>query len=200
MTGILFIRHGAHDLLGKVLTGRNYPVALNPVGRRQAEWLAGRISAYRVAALYSSPVERCLETAATISSRLGIPVQRAEALNEVDFGAWSGLEFSKLNADKQWRAFNALRSVNSPPEGETFPALLARELAFCEEIRRRHPGQWIAAVSHADVIKAALAWALGMPADLFGRLEIAPGSLSAVELGEEAAAPRVVLVNETLPE
>ncbi len=200
MTGILFIRHGAHDLLGKVLTGRNYPVTLNHRGHRQAEWLAERVFAYPVAALYSSPVERCMETAATISHRLGIPVQRAEALKEVDFGAWSGLEFSKLHAEKQWRAFNAVRSLNAPPGGETFAALMARELAFFQEIQRLHPNQWIAAVSHADVIKAALAWVLGMPADLFGRLEIAPGSLSAVELGEGAAAPRVVLVNETLAE
>lgn len=196
MTTLLFIRHGAHDLLSHILTGRTHPVHLNALGQRQAQWLSQRVATFPIDALLSSPLDRCIETATPISERLGVPVERAEALNEVEFGEWNGREFQKLAPLPEWKNFNLLRSLNPPPGGENLADIQARVLSLFSELQQRFPNGCVALVSHADVIKAALAWLLGVPADLFNRIEISPGSLSHAVL-HYGAAPRIISINES---
>jgi probable phosphoglycerate mutase len=90
MTTFLLIRHGANDLVGKVLAGRTPGVHLNDPGRRQAEGLALRLANAGVQGVFSSPRERCRETAEPLARRLGLKVQIAGELQEIDHGAWTG--------------------------------------------------------------------------------------------------------------
>ncbi len=110
-------------------------------------------------------------------------------------GEWAGSSFEELDGQAEWRRFNALRSVTRPPGGELMLETQARIITELECLRRRHPEQVVAVVSHGDVIKSAIAHFLGAPLDLFHRIEIAPASVSVVGLAENAV--RIQRVNDT---
>ena len=63
------------------------------------------------------------------------------------------------------------------------------------ELRVRHPGEAVIAVSHADPIKAAVAEAVGTHLDLFQRIVISPCSVTAISYGP--SGPMVLAVNST---
>jgi probable phosphomutase (TIGR03848 family) len=202
MTTLALIRHAAHDLVGHTIVGRASGVRLSLEGVRQAEALAGCLGQSAISTLYSSPLERALETAAPIAARLGLGVVVAEELNEIDFGAWTGRSVAELNKIEAWRQFNLFRSSARIAEGETMAEVQARFLRLVERLCAVHAGQTVALVSHGDVIKAALAHYLGVHLDLFQRIEISPASLSLVRLSPYG--PQVLLVNgfaaERLPQ
>jgi broad specificity phosphatase PhoE len=184
------VRHAAHDLLGTTLAGRSPGVRLNDAGRAQAERLAARLAREEPCAILSSPLERCLETAAPLGRLRHLAVEPVEALQEIDFGAWSGRSFEALRGDPAWVAWNARRGSARCPGGES---MLEAQARIARRLERLPPGRTVL-VSHGDVIKAALCWALGLPLDLLHRFEISPGSVSALELGE--AGPRALWLNE----
>ncbi|HEX5326286.1 MAG TPA: histidine phosphatase family protein [Acetobacteraceae bacterium] len=177
------IRHASYGLLGQVLAGRSSGHSLNTVGLAEAERLADGLARRPIVAVISSPLERAQETAAPIATRLGIEVQIDPDLNEIDFGAWTGRRFDVLHAAPEWQAFNVLRSATPIPGGETMLAAQARAVAAILGWRARWPQHELVVVSHGDVVKALLAYFLGVPIDLFRRLEIAPASRSIVSLG-----------------
>ena len=190
MTVFHLVRHGDYPLLNRVLAGRLPGHSLSDAGRAQAQSVARALAGEGVEAVVSSPLERALETAEPIAASLGLPITTDTDLNEIDFGAWTGMEFAALHADSEWQAWNRVRSCALVPGGETMLAAQARAMAALS----RHGGRRaVAMVSHADVIKAILAHALGAPIDLFGRIEIAPGSRSIVALDDDG--PRVQGVN-----
>jgi broad specificity phosphatase PhoE len=193
-TTFLLIRHAAHALLGRVLAGRMAGVSLSPEGRVQSECLADRLAARDVRAIYVSPRERATETASPISQRLGLVPRIEPAIDEIDFGEWTGRSFVSLEAEPLWAPFNRLRSVTRPPGGETMLEVQARVAAFLEGCRAKHPGETVAVVSHGDVLKAALLHYLGMPLDHFLRFEIEPASVSVLELADWG--PRLLRLNE----
>lgn len=185
-TRILLIRHADYELLDRgILAGRMSGWGLNERGRAQSKALAEALAGRTLAAVVASPLERAQETARYIAAPHRLEVRIEPGLDEVDFGHWSGRPFAELHHDPAWPAFNRFRAVAAAPGGETMLAVQARALAVLVALRGRFPGAEVAAVSHADVIKAVLAHALGMPLDLFQRLVIAPASRSILVLGED---------------
>lgn len=183
-TRILLIRHAEYDLLDRgILAGRMSGWGLNERGRAQSKALGKALAGRTLAAVVASPLERARETACSIAAPHRLEVQIEPGLDEVDFGQWSGRGIAELHHDPAWRAFNRFRGVAAPPAGETMLAVQARALTVLVELRDRFPNAEVAAVSHADVIKAVLAHALGMPLDLFQRLVIGPASRSILVLG-----------------
>jgi broad specificity phosphatase PhoE len=180
------IRHASYPLAGVALGGRaEHP--LDERGRHQAEGLAGRLAGAELAAVYTSPQRRAQETAAPIAARHGlVPVVDA-ALAEMDFGQWTGCRFDDLAADPAWQRFNAARSLTRIPGGETMLEVQARLAGFALRLRGRHPDGVVAAVSHADPLRALLCWLLGMPLDQFARLEIEPAGMAVVALDDWGA-------------
>lgn len=193
MTRFLLIRHGRHSLLNHKLAGRMKGVSLSEEGVAQAEQLAERLEKLPIAALYSSPMERALETAAPLAARLQLPIEQIEAFNELDFGEWTGRAFDELHPLKQWQHFNQYRSGTRMPGGETMLEVQVRALSGMEELRARHGSSLVAVFTHGDIIRALIGYYLGTPLDLFRRLEISPASASLVEL--EDWGPRVLWVN-----
>jgi len=193
LTTLVLIRHAAHELVGHTIVGRASGVHLSPDGVRQAQALAERLAGSAIAALYTSPLERAVETAAPVGARLGLEAALAEELNEIDFGAWTGRTIAELDRIEAWRRFNVFRSSARIPGGETMVEVQDRLLRLVDRLSAAHPGRTIALVSHGDVIKAALAHYLGVHLDLFQRIEIAPASISLVQLC--SYGPRVLLVN-----
>ena len=116
-----------------------------------------------------------------------------EGLQEMDFGDWTGLTFDALAHRPEWLAFNARRSAADVPGGERAPAVQARIVSTLERLRAAHPGTMMAAVSHADVIRAAVLHYAGAPLDMVHRIEISPASITALAFGPEG--PRLRYVN-----
>jgi len=190
MTTLLLIRHGLNDLVERVIAGWQPGVHLNETGRAQAAQLADQLAAAPLRALYSSPLERARETAAPLAARLGLPVQINADLGELEFGEWTGRTLAELENDAQWRRFNTLRSLTRVPGGALMLETQARMVAALERLRGEHPHEMIAVFSHGDPIRAALAHYLGIPLDLFQRLEISPASRSLVEFHEHGPLVR----------
>lgn len=194
MTVFFLVRHASHGLLGKAIAGRSSEVGLNEAGREEAERLAVRLARETVTGLHSSPLRRAVETAKPIARRCGLPIREAPALTELDYGRWGGVSFDALRDEPGWRAYNTFRSGTRIPGGELMAEVQARAIAFLLQLRSAEPAGRIAVVTHGDVIRAVLIYVLGMPLDLLLRLEIAPASVSTVDLGTESVT--VLGVNE----
>ncbi len=195
-TTVFLVRHAAHDRLNRILCGRMPGVSLGTDGRAQAAALAERLARESLAAVYASPLERACETAEPLARHREIDVQVVDALNEIDIGAWTGRAFDDLRDDPHWTRWNTARSVTRPPVGETMLEAQTRVVGGIERLCAAHPEQGIALVSHADVIKAALAYYLGLPLDAILRFEISPASISKLVLGDWGA--KVISMNEGL--
>ncbi|MGR4863929.1 histidine phosphatase family protein [Caulobacter sp. LARHSG274] len=177
---MFFVRHGAHDRLGRVLCGRMEAVSVSEHGLAQADAAARRLRDEPIAAVYVSPMTRAAETARPIAAAHGLQPRTDEALNEIDLGVWTGAVFEDLDHAPEWGWWNASRGQHRAPGGESMLEVQLRVANWMEAARRRHADQAIVAVSHADVTKAALCHALGLCLDHHGRIEVAPGSISTV--------------------
>lgn len=177
MTIIHLIRHGTHDLVSRRLCGRAPGVGLAEAGKRQARALARAIP--NPSRVVTSPVERARQTAAVIASAHARPLEEDEALNEIDFGAWTGRDFSELDPLPQWRRWNARRDQARPPGGESMLEVQIR-LSRWLETQSTPAGGTVAAVSHADVIKSVVALTLGLSMYAHDRFEVFPGSVTTI--------------------
>jgi broad specificity phosphatase PhoE len=186
------VRHGNHDLLGQRLCGRMPGVVLNAQGVVQAHRIAARLSGDPIAAVYSSPLERAFETAKPVAEQHRMGVEPTEQLNEIDLGAWTGASLDELRPRGDWQWWNSARGQHRPPGGETMLEVQLRLSRWLETVRQLHGRDTIIAVSHGDVIKAALSFVLGLSIDHCDRLEIDPGSISAIEAGEWGLKVRCV--------
>ena len=195
MTRLIFIRHAATDCHASHLAGRDVDVHLSHRGRLQAQRLAGSLKQLGIAKIYSSPQPRARETAEFLGELIDDSVKIVPQLDEIDYGEWTGRTFEELRGISRWRDFNSLRSCTRIPGGELMIEVQARVLELMECLSRRHPAVALALVSHADVIRAALAHCLGMPLDLVLRLEVSPASISMVAM--EQYGPRVLCINNT---
>src|SRR4051812_48846594 len=197
MTTFLLIRHALCDPVGRLISGRRAGVHLNDSGKQQAQKLAERLSQLSLAALYSSPLERAIETAQPIAARNRLEILPAPGFNEVDFGSWTGKTIAELEPLPEWRRFNEFRSAGRIPGGENMAEVLSRCLGELEQLRKRHaqPGTLVAVVSHGDVLRMLVTHALGMPSDFIHRIELSPASVTVLEI--EDHGPRLLLLNET---
>lgn len=183
MATLYLVRHAAHDRVHDTLCGRMPGVTLGEAGRAQAARIAERLAGERIAAVWSSPLERARETAAPIAQKFNVPVQVSEALNEIDFGFWIGRRFDDLHDDMTWRSWNRARSATRPPGGEAFSAAQGRIVAFLKGLAARHPEAGVVAVSHCDLIRAALCAFLNCQSlDDFRLFEVAPASVTTLVL------------------
>jgi probable phosphomutase (TIGR03848 family) len=195
-TVVLFVRHGQTPTTGQVLPGRAPGLHLADKGREQALAVAERIKTLKkVDAVYSSPLERARETAAPIAAARGLRVRANKALLECDFGEWTGAALKDLMKKPEWATVQRYPSGFRFPGGESFVDMSARIRDAVVDLRDRHPGGVVVAVSHADPIKAAVADALGTHLDLFQRIVVSTCSVTAILYGD--SGPAVLTVNHT---
>lgn len=195
MTTLVLIRHATNDWVHKgLLAGWTPGVHLNQEGRAQAQALGERLAASHLDAVYSSPLERALETAQAVAAPHGLDVQIHEGIGEVQYGEWNGRSLRELVKRPLWRSVQIYPSGTRFPSGESIGEMQARVVAALDEIRSAHPQGIVAAVAHADVIKAAVAFFVGVPLDLFQRLVISPASVTVVGFGP--FGPRLLRMND----
>ena len=198
MTTFVLVRHGAHDRLDRFLDGRRPGVHLNVLGHRQAAWAADRLASRQVDAILSSPLERTRETAEVIAARLGVDVKIDPALEELDFGSWSGKTIEDLKPLEDWRQWNEARAIAPTPAGDTMRAAQGRMLDLVDRLRLDRPKGCFGLVGHSDPLKATLFFYLGLSLDKLHRIKVAPGSLSRIQI--DAWGATVTGLNETMPE
>ena len=187
MTTFFLIRHASCNGLGQTLWGRTPRVCLTETGKFQAQRLAQRFDGIKLEALYSSPLERAVDTAETLARTMNLEVRKSPALNEIDYGDWTGKTFEILSTDERWRRFNSYRSSTGVPGGESFLDVQSRIVKELDVLSHQHANARVALVSHADVIRAAVGYFAATPIDLIGRIEISPCSVSVLALDEESA-------------
>jgi probable phosphomutase (TIGR03848 family) len=197
VTTFLLIRHATTDAVGRFLAGRRAGTHLNDAGRQEVRGLCDVLAGQLIGAICSSPLERARETAGPLAERLGLNLVVDEELTELDLGDWTGQTFEELGSDPRWRLFNTNRGGTRVPNGESMLEAQTRVVGYIEGLRDRHRDETVALVSHGDVIRAALLYYLGMPLDLFARIEISPASISVVQLHEHG--PQVLAVNARVP-
>ena len=183
MTTVLFVRHGLTALTGPVLVGWTPGIHLDDRGRAQAAALAARLRTIPLADIVSSPLERCVDTAdALADGREPAPARHVdERLGEVRYGSWTGGEIKVLARDPLWATVQAHPSAVTFPGGEALREMQARAVAAVRDWNDRLGADaTYAIVTHADIIKAVLADALGLHLDQFQRIVVGPASLSAV--------------------
>ncbi|MGH4024952.1 MAG: histidine phosphatase family protein [Pseudonocardiaceae bacterium] len=201
MGTLILLRHGRSSANSAgILAGRTPGVALDEQGRAQANGVVELLAPLPLAAVVSSPLQRCQETVAPLAEKGGFEVALDDGFLEVDYGQWTGRELSKLGKEPLWKVVQSHPSAAVFPGGEGLAALQARAVATVREwdakLVTEHGPQvlWLAC-THGDVIKAVLADALGMHLDGFQRIVVDPGSISVVSYTE--LRPFVQRVNDS---
>jgi len=198
---VILLRHGrsAANTAG-VLAGRSPGVMLDDRGRGQVDSVVTRLAPVPLAAVVSSPLDRCRQTVAPLAEPRGIEPSVDDRFAEVDYGDWTGRELRKLGKERLWKVVQSHPSAAVFPGGEGLAAMQARAVAAVREwdaklVAEHGPHVVWLACTHGDVIKAVLADALGLHLDGFQRIVTDPCSISVVTYTE--TRPFVVRVNDT---
>ena len=182
-TVVLLVRHGHNEWVGQNrLPGWTPGIHLNEHGRKQAEAVGQKLAQAEITidALYSSPLERTMETANLIAQHLNMPVEQCRGIGEVEYGQWTGKKIEELAKHPHWQVVQHYPSAAKFPQGETIYQMQARAVQQVNTLVDKHPEQTILLVSHADLIKSVVAHYLGVHLDLFQRIVISPASISTI--------------------
>ncbi len=199
MTTVILLRHGRTTAnAGGVLAGWSPGVELDETGQQQAAAVGARLAPVPLAAVVSSPLDRCRQTAGAVLDGRDLELQTDDRLGEARYGDWTGRPLKELAKEPLWRVVQQHPSAAVFPgaEGEGLAQTQARAVAAVRDWNARlgPDAVWLAC-SHGDVIKAVLADALGLHLDAFQRIVVDPASISVVTYTE--TRPFVVRVNDT---
>lgn len=194
----LLIRHAAHVQLDRFFSGRTPSVPLSEAGRAQAAALGRALAATRIDRVVHSPLDRTRETAEAIAAAQVAPppLTAAADLLEIDMGEWTGRPVGSFGDDPAWAAWNAHRGTARIPGGESMGEAQARIVDYLAALAADEDGRTVAVVSHADMIRGAVAHVLGLSLDHLLRFDIGPASVSRVVWGDWGA--RLMSLNEEL--
>jgi alpha-ribazole phosphatase/probable phosphoglycerate mutase len=164
-TRLVLVRHG-HTLSngspgGMRLSGWT-DTPLSELGLREADLVAEALRGAPCAALYASPLERALRTAAAIGAALRLPVRVEPGLREIHCGAVDGLGVEQVrreHADAWRRNAEEADEEFRWPGGESYREFRARCLRAVRAIAARHPGERAVLVTHAGLVSQVLGWA-----------------------------------------
>ena len=200
MSTVLLVRHGLTALTGPVLAGHTPGLHLDERGQKQADAVAARIAVLPLAAIVTSPLDRCLDTAEAIAAAQQTaghtPAWHVdERIIECRYGTWTGRPIKELAREPMWKVVQGQPSAARFPDGESLPEVSARAVeAVREWDATLGPDAIWVACSHGDVIKAILADALGLHLDQFQRIVVDPCSVSLVRYTD--ARPYVLRAND----
>lgn len=195
MPTILLIRHGENEYSSaNRLAARLPDVHLNERGRQQARALADALQKREICAIFSSPLERAIETAQPLALGMQLPVQVLPGLLELDYGELAGQSMNDLRDTPLWKQVHQQPSEVTFPSGESFRDAQERMVITLEDLATRFgPKDVVACFTHGDPIRLALAHFLSMPLDEFHRLFVATAGLCQIDLN--GTRPQVICIN-----
>ncbi|MBP7227751.1 MAG: histidine phosphatase family protein, partial [Longilinea sp.] len=164
----------------------------------QAQQVAEKLADAPIRAIFSSPLERAVETAMPLSERLGVPVQVLDGLNEVDYGTWQGRSYRQLERLTLWRQLRVAPSQVRFPGGETLMEVQERAVMAVQwAMTQVGADEGVACFTHGDVVRLVTAWALDLPFDSFRLFQVDTASLTILVFGE-GRLQQVRCVNQNL--
>jgi probable phosphoglycerate mutase len=193
---IHLVRHGHHALLGRTLCGRTNGVVLDDIGCDEMARCANSVSP-QPSLIHSSPQRRCMQSASILAAHFRLPIEIVPALDELDYGEWTGRSFDELDQDPQWSRWNKRRGSARPPSGESMRSLQNRIVGHLEQLRNDPAVGIVVAVSHAEPIRAALLYYARMRLGDFLSIEIDPASVST--LSADRGGFRITGINQRVP-
>jgi Fructose-2,6-bisphosphatase len=187
MTIIMLVRHGNNNFLGKRLAGRLPDVHLNEEGKQQAVDVAHHLTRYPIKAIFSSPLERAVETAQPFAQMSKLPVQIEPDLLELDFGDFQGCEIKYLEQQEMWNLYR------SQPTRAFFPGAVEKiaeaqnRVANCiSRIAAQYESDdRVVCFTHGDVVRLSTAHFLNMSLDDYVRFRTHPGSITEFRITPE---------------
>jgi probable phosphomutase (TIGR03848 family) len=195
MNRLLLIRHAMNDWVGKRVAGWTPGISLNEEGQTQATRLSEWLESVPLEAIYSSPLERAMETAEPIASSHGLDIEIRDSIGESRYGELDGKRIEEIFKSELWEQWLRHPSRTRFPGAETTYEVQVRVVAALEQILQEHPEGNIALVSHADPIRVAVAHYIGLPLDLVGRLWVSPASVTTMRFDEWG--PRLTHLSHT---
>ena len=202
MTTLLLVRHGRTDFNRKhALAGWTPGVGLDETGQSQAEVLAERLAGAPLAAVVTSPLDRCRQTVTPLAKLPGVPVPVVEErIGECRYGEWTGRAIAELALEPEWKTVQHYPSRAAFPGGERLAEVRDRAVAAIAEWDSRIASEhgdnavWLAC-SHEDVIKTIVADTLGMHLDLFQRITVSHAAVTAIRFTGDR--PYLLRLNDT---
>jgi probable phosphoglycerate mutase len=198
MTKIILVRHGHVEGIAPERFRGRAELALTELGRRQAAAVAQRIAAeWPVAAVYTSPMGRCVETGRAIAQRTGAPAEATGLLTDLDYGAWTWKTYDEVGAAepelfRRW--FDAPQLVRFPG-GESLQDLVARSADAVRQVMDAHPDGVVVLVAHDSVNRAMLLQLLDQPLAAYWRLAQSPCAINEIDLAHGRI--KVQRINDT---
>jgi probable phosphoglycerate mutase len=193
MTTLWFVRHAVTSHTGKKLSGWMEGIPLTDEGKVQAAATADVMQKIPLEAIYSSPLDRTIQTARAIARPHGLAVKSLRGIGEVEYGKWTNRSMKVLMRTKLWTKVQQWPSAARFPDGESIREVQVRALAAVEKVVEEHPDGAVCCVSHGDVIKLVMAHYMGVHIDLFQRIVVAPGSISTLAISDHG--PMVLGLN-----
>ncbi len=196
-TRLILVRHGQTEWNRVGRARGRIDIALNETGLAQAQAVAQRVAAFPLAAIYSSPLKRAMETARPAAQKSGLTVQPLEGLIDIDYGDWGGrspAEVAEMYPDlyHQWHHSPHLVTF---PAGESLDEVRSRTLAAVQEIALSHQAQTVLLVAHQVVNKVLVCALLGLDNSHFWRIQQDNGCINIFDY--EEGEFKAVLINDT---
>jgi probable phosphomutase (TIGR03848 family)/uncharacterized repeat protein (TIGR03847 family) len=188
MTILLLIRHASNDYIKEGrLAGWIPGIHLNAHGQREADALARRLNDIPISAIYSSPLERALDTAKAVAACQKLEVHIRQDLGEMRAGEWSGKKIDEIRDTEIFKQLQSKPVGVRIPGGESIDEVQTRMAAAIDAIVAAHPKEIVAVFSHADPLKAVIAHYLKMDLNEYQRLSISPASVTVFFFDEHGA-------------
>ena len=196
MTLVVLIRH-AHSSANAagILSGQRPDVHLSPQGLAQAKGLIKRLGNIKVHTIHTSPMVRCQEPITPWATKFGSRMFFDEGINEVNYGLWTGKKLRTLSKDPLWKLVQEKPSKVIFPEGESMKGMQKRAVKTLLESASESGKNPAMLVSHGDVIKAMIAYALGMHLDQFQKIVVDPASITILDVSKTGT--KVLLMNNS---
>ncbi|MEV0041114.1 histidine phosphatase family protein [Streptomyces sp. NPDC056909] len=187
MATLILVRHGRSTAnTAGVLAGWTPGVALDERGAAQAAALPERLAGVPIAAVVTSPLQRCRETLQPLlDARPGLEARADDRIGECQYGDWSGRKLAELVDEPLMTVVQQHPSAAAFPGGESMRAMQTRAVEAVRDwnvrVEEEHGEDAVFLMcSHGDIIKALVADALGMHLDLFQRIHVDPCSVTAI--------------------
>jgi len=185
---LVIVRHAVTAETGHRLSGHTPDIPLSPAGRDAATAVAADLAQIEFGAVYSSPIERCRETATILAAPHGRRPRSLKALIEVDYGDWTGRTLKSLYRLKAWKRLMREPESFRFPGGESLDEVRKRVVALVHDLAARQPADSILAVSHSDVIRSLIADATGDSVARIHRFYVAPLGITVIDIRDGGPA------------
>jgi probable phosphoglycerate mutase len=198
LTKILLVRHGDVEGIKPERFRGRAELPLTNRGLSEAQAVARRIaSAWRPVKVYTSPMQRCIETGHAIATACGVGSQTIDELNDIDYGAWQSRSYEEMQeADPQrFAAWFATPHLVRFPNGESLQDMVARTADALRLVLDRHVEDTVVLVGHTSVNRALLVQLVDQPLSAFWRLGQAPCCINEIDV--VGGRISVVRINET---